>query len=415
MSDSQLGFDKVFINNGNKTFTEKAKELFGYKSLFSIGFDILFLNDGNAEFRDESFRLPDMRTANATVKVADLDQDGVDDIFVVGRIIPRRYPLPADSDVLLNREGKFVDVIDELCQDFRQLGMISDAAIVDVDQDGLEDKIFVGERLSITVFSNNGSGFERIVPEELDKSNGWWNCIKAADLDNDGDFDFVLGNWGLNSIFKASKEEPLSMIAKDFNQDGTVDPILMLSLNGKDAPYADWMQFCKKMPTYFNRFLTPKSYAETLSDILFSVEEMKGALSLKAYQMSSVVLVKEGGFRFRIVELPNAAQVAPINAIAFQDVNKDSILDLVLAGNTYSNHYEQAPMNALKGLVLINHGNSEFEPVGSEVSGISSSNEIRSVASINTADLGNLLLFGSNNDSLLVYKRVDSVSPAPID
>ena len=68
-----------------------------------------------------------------------------------------------------------------------------------------------------------------------EKSNGWWCSIFPADIDEDGDMDYFLGNAGTNLQFKATEKEPVELTAGDFNNDGVLDPIVTYFIKGKNT------------------------------------------------------------------------------------------------------------------------------------------------------------------------------------
>ena len=71
--------------------------------------------------------------------------------------------------------------------------------------------------MGVEIFLNEQGTFSKQTPENLAALTGWWNTIHAVDIDKDGDMDFVVGNHGLNSRFKASSTEPISLFVKDFD------------------------------------------------------------------------------------------------------------------------------------------------------------------------------------------------------
>jgi hypothetical protein len=365
--------------------------------------DRLLLNDGDGTFLDESNRIPYFLDANSCVRAADFDNDGDLDLFVGGGIVPGRYPEPPSSRILRNDHGVLLDVTSQICAEIMNIGMVNDASWTDINQDGFMDLVIVGEWLPITVFKGDGKSLTRLTPEGLLKSNGWWNCIKPVDIDSDGDIDFVAGNYGKNSILKASREEPVSLLWGDFDKDGTIDPIVMCYLEGIKAPLVEWERFCTKMPTFFNRFLTPKQYGETTAKDLFTESELMEAQEYFAYQMSSSIIVNDGGFNFRLVELPAQAQFSTVNDLVFKDLNSDNLPDIILAGNSFSHIYDQGPLMASRGLVLQNKGDLLFEPLDITSSGINVFKEAKSMAWVTRSGYGPVLIIGCNNDSLITY------------
>src|SRR5690606_13649515 len=102
----------------------------------------------------------------------------------------------------------------------------------DFDQDGWEDLIVAGEWMPVTFFRNDQGQFTKV--KEL--KTGWWNSIAAGDFDGDGDSDYIVGNLGLNSVLQASEQEPVSIYAKDSDDNGSVDPFISRYIEGKEHP-----------------------------------------------------------------------------------------------------------------------------------------------------------------------------------
>ena len=131
-------------------------------------------------------------------------------------------------------KGKFKDVIQENLPELEYGGMVTDALWTDMNGDGRPDLIVIGEFMPIRIFINrDGKKFEEATSQYFDAQlNGFWSSIAMADFDEDGDMDFVVGNFGINSQLKANKEEPVKLIFADFDNNGSVDPFLVQFFNG---------------------------------------------------------------------------------------------------------------------------------------------------------------------------------------
>ncbi|MEL7534395.1 MAG: VCBS repeat-containing protein, partial [Bacteroidota bacterium] len=199
--------------------------------------DRLYLNDGKGNLSRSNNALPEMLFSGACVEAADYDQDGDIDLFVGGRLTPYQYPKPGRSFILQNEDGKFTDVTDEIAPELSQIGMVKAATWQDFDQDGAVDLIVVGEWMPISVFRNEGDKLSN-QSESLGLANttGWWNCIEGADIDGDGDIDFVLGNLGLNSKNQATSDYPFEIYADDIDGSGSFDIVLGYYQEGKKYP-----------------------------------------------------------------------------------------------------------------------------------------------------------------------------------
>ncbi len=188
--------------------------------------DRLFRNDGKGNFIWDKTQ-PRTGENNSCVVAADFDQDGDRDLFVGGRMVSGRYGENPDQLLLVNDGGTFRKATAELMPFSKEIGMVKDAVWADVDKDGYPDLVLVGDWMPITILKNKaGKGFERMESDVLAKTGGWWNSVRAADLDNDGDLDFVVGNLGLNSRMVASVEEPAHLYGNDFDQNGSYEQII---------------------------------------------------------------------------------------------------------------------------------------------------------------------------------------------
>ena len=197
-----------------------------YKYLEPQYQDRLYLNDGNGNFVMANEAVPTIKASGSCVRAADFDLDGDLDLFVGGRVVPGQYPFPAESYLLRNEKGKFTNVASEFCPELSALGMVTDAIWTDMNNDNRQDLIVVGEFMAITVFQNTDQGFKRLVNTGLEKYIGWWNSITGADVDRDGDIDYIAGNLGLNNSYCSTAEFPMKVYAKDFDSNGSVDAVL---------------------------------------------------------------------------------------------------------------------------------------------------------------------------------------------
>jgi hypothetical protein len=188
--------------------------------------DRLYINSGNGVFEKSEHVLPEISESTSVVRVSDYDKDGDLDLFIGTRSKLFGYGMPVNGYILENNgKGIFKNITNDIAKELIGIGMITDALWVDVDNDEDDDLIVVGEYMSVNIFINNNGKFERT---ELPNLNGWWNRLKAADLDADGDIDFVVANHGLNSRFRASLSHPISTYINDFDKNGTIEQIVCM-------------------------------------------------------------------------------------------------------------------------------------------------------------------------------------------
>jgi enediyne biosynthesis protein E4 len=201
--------------------------------------DRLYLNDGSGNFVAASHALPEMLTSKGCVAANDVNGDGYIDFFVGGRVIPGRYPEVPPSFMLINQgDGTFKDEIIAWAPDLERAHSITDALWIDLDDDKTNELVVVGEWMPVTVYKKRRGQLVNATNDFLTlNQSGWWNKIKAGDFNNDGKVDLVVGNWGLNSQYSVSSAEPAELFYDDFDDNGSIDPILCTYIQGKRYPY----------------------------------------------------------------------------------------------------------------------------------------------------------------------------------
>lgn len=173
----------LYVTSGNYSLKENSDLLQ----------DRLYINDGNGKFIKG--KLPVIQSVTKAIAVNDIDADGDLDLFVGGRVIPGKYPQAPESYLLENRDGEFINISQNKAKELQRVGLINDAVFSDYDNDGDKDLILAGEWMPLTVFSNDKGSFNKV---EIPSNNitGWFQTIKAIDFDNDGDEDYLAGNYG---------------------------------------------------------------------------------------------------------------------------------------------------------------------------------------------------------------------------
>jgi enediyne biosynthesis protein E4 len=334
--------------------------------------DRLFINDGKGNFSIDSLALPVNYTSKSCVKAVDFDNDGDLDLFIGGRCLPGKYPLPVSSFIYRNdsKNGqiKFTDVTTTIAKDLQNIGMICDAIWTDFDNDGWTDLIVVGEWMPITFFKNNHGKFENITASSgISNQIGWWNSIAAGDFDNDGDMDYIVGNLGQNSFLRANDQQPVSMYAKDFDNNGNIDAIETIFLKDQEGGKREFTamnrdDIMSQLPGVRKKFLTYKEFAKADIHQIFSAEQMKGALTIHANNFKSCYMKNNGNGKFELHPLPDMAQVAPLNGMVADDFNNDGNIDVAISGNDYGNEVFNGRYDAMNGLVLLGNGKGDFSP-----------------------------------------------------
>ncbi len=384
--------------------------------------DRLYLNNGKGSFTEAQGAIPVIYASKSCVKAADFDRDGDLDIFIGGRVEPGKYPVPVNSYLLRNdsREGtvKFTDITTAAAPALQQVGLICDALWTDYDNDGWTDLLLAGEWMA-PVFLHNSKGKLERVKTGLEQETGWWSSLVAGDFDNDGDMDYIAGNTGLNTLYRATAKEPVGIYAADFDKNGSFDAIPTLFLpdsagKRREFPAHTRDDLIKQMITMRARFPRYHDFAvATLQDIL-KPEELKGALQLKATNLHSCYLENKGNGRFSCTPLPMLAQAAPLYGMVATDVNGDGYLDLILSGNDFGTEVSVGRYDALDGLVMLGNGKGAFDPMDIRSSGIFIPGDGKALVQLNDQQ-GRLLLAASQNQGpLKIFRARQPVQQVPL-
>lgn len=393
--DNDTDLDLFAVTGGNE-FTADDPALL----------DRLYLNDGKGNFSKDE-RLPAIASNGSCVAASDFDKDGDLDLFIGGRMLPGRYGYSPSSYLYINDgRGAFKNYTKRFLKT-PELGMVTDAVWIDIDQDSFPDLILVGDWMPVTILRNEAG--KALVPFEigLTHSEGWWNCIEAADLDRDGDIDFILGNSGSNSRIRADSLHPAELYINDFDKNGAVEQIITcVSQDGKNYPMVLKHDLEKQLPFIKKRFLNYDDYAGKNIHEIFTPAELKDATVKRVFVSSSSILINEGSGKFKLHDLPRIAQVSPVHAIETLDYDNDGVLDILLGGNFFDVLPELGRYDASYGLVLHGKGGSQFEPVMPKQSGFFMTGQVRKMSIVKRGD-EDLVIVAKNNDSTQVFKVVN--------
>jgi hypothetical protein len=371
--------------------------------------DRLFINDGRGNLKAISDALPSDGVCGSQVTAADFDRDGDLDLFVCGRVELERYPLPPRSYLLRNdSEGpavRFKDVTNSMGAELEHPGLLAAALWSDFNRDGWTDLILAGEWMPVRFYQNAGGILQDVTGETgLGNYTGWWNSLAAADFDRDGDMDYVAGNLGLNTRFKVSQEQPMRIIAKDFDLNGTLDPVASYYVQGESYPICHRNLMLSQLPYLRKRFQSYEDFARASMSDLFSEEELTGAYTAECSYLESAWIENHGDGTFGIHPLPVEAQFAPVFGILANDYNGDGLMDLLLAGNSHSFNVEDGRYDAFKGLLLEGDGKGNFSPVLSRESGFLVDGDAKGMAALTTPIGTSLVLVAQNSGAMKVYK-----------
>lgn len=395
-ADNDKDLDLYVVTGGNE-----------YPANHEFYQDRLYRNDGRGHFTPDPTALPNTRASGSCVVAADYDRDGDTDLFVGGRVLPRQFPLPARSYLLRNdsRPGtptRFTDVTETVATGLAQAGMVTAALWTDANNDRQPDLLIAGEFMAPTLFTNGGGLLKQSTPQSLNKP-GLYNALAQGDFDHDGDMDYMAGNFGINARYQVSEAEPITVHAKDYDNNGTLDPILCYFIQGKCHPAHPRDQLAEQVPGLKKRFPTYADYGRMTFEEILTAEERRDAYEARATDLRSSYIENRGNGQFVVHSLPILAQLAPVNAILARDFNNDGHLDVLLAGNDYSTDTNFGRYDAAKGLLLTGDGKGGFKPQSMAQSGFCADHDAKSLVEVRIAPNRSLLVVGNNNEAVQTF------------
>ena len=394
------GDQDIYIASGGNEFNEGSQ---GYEDRF-------YENKGTLIFERNLSAIPDTRISGLEVSLNDYDKDGDLDLFVGGRLSPKKYPYPSNSRILENQSSsgniQFVDVTEKKNSALKNIGLVTTSKWVDIDGDSWEDLVIAGEWMSIRIFKNNeGKSFTEVTKDVYKaKQRGWWYDIEKGDFDNDGDMDLIVGNLGLNYKYHASVDKPFRVYLNDFDENATYDIVLSYKSDDTEYPVRGRQCSSEQMPAIKEKFKNYNSFASASLEEIYSDQMLEESLKYEISSFASVYLENKDG-KFIAKNLPYQAQLSNINAMVVKDIDNDGNLDIVLGGNMYNAEVETPRNDASYGLWLKGDGNNGFSAQLPRETGLVIRGDVRNIKAIRVGDESHLLV--AKNDQELQQIRVN--------
>ncbi len=365
--------------------------------------DRIYLNDGQGNFSALVGALPSNGYNTSVALPIDLDGDQDLDLFIGSRSTPLNYGIIPRSYLYENDGiGNFRDVTSRYNAEIGSVGMVTDACISDINNNGDLEILVVGEWMSPKIFELRKGKFIRL-ETNLDELSGWWYSVNVVDLDQDGLDDLILGNRGENFYFTGSKDSPVKLWVKDFDNNGDVENIITRQENGADRPLPLKREITDQLVSLKKKNLKHSEYASKSMQDLFTAEELDGAKMSESTWFKSIVALNREKEGFEIVELPKEVQFSCVYDIYCADLNQDSHPDVVLGGNDSGFLPQYSRLDASFGHVLLNNGKGKLDLISNGESGLKIRGDLRQLLEVGIKGETHLLAI-RNNDKPILYK-----------
>jgi hypothetical protein len=367
--------------------------------------DRLYLNTEKGFIRSKNCLPADLHKSGKCIEAADYDKDGNPDLFVGGRIVPGKYPSPANSYILRNngRTGDdltFENVTEKIAPGLFNLGLVTDAVWDDFDGNGSVDLIVAGEWMKIRFFANTPDGFIDVTDKSgIAETEGWWNSLYSCDIDGDGDNDYLAGNLGLNYRYKTSSKEPFELYTNDFDLSGTSDIVLGYWEKGVNYPVSGFDASAMQIGVIRLRYQGYEEFARATLQDIYGEKMLKASSHYKASTFTNSWIENAGNGIFKMHKLPNRAQFSSINDIAEMKTENGGKA-FIVAGNLYGSEVETPRNDAGVGLVIKTDSMGEIQVLPPDESSLFIKGEVKVIRNIKLASGRDAFLFAINNDSL---------------
>jgi enediyne biosynthesis protein E4 len=368
--------------------------------------DRLYINDGTGRFTKSNESIPSRFESTSFVKVFDHNGDGLADLLVGTRTVPFAYGVPADVTILENQgNGKFLDKTADFAQGLKGIGMSRDAHIGDLDGDGMDELLIVGEWMPIKIFKKKDGKYQDATEQfGLLETNGIYNTIHILDINNDGLPDFIAGNMGLNTRLSASSDRPLQMHVNDFDQNGSIEQILTQYQGEKAYPMILKTSLVKQLPGLRKQLLSYDAYKDKTMQDLFPAETLSKSLTLKVNSLKTQLFINQGDGTFRAAPLPDLVQSSYVSAInSYRD--DQGLLHLLMGGNQSKIKPELGINMGSYGWMLSGTSEKDLKILPAGESGVFIRGEIRDIQPIRGLKGKTNWLFVRNNDEIVTLLK----------
>jgi hypothetical protein len=215
--------------------------------------------------------------------------------------------------------------------------------------------------------------------------------------------DFVLGNFGLNNVYHADAGHPASLLYKDFDNNGSIDPIFHYYIDDTLAFAYSRDELIGQIPSMKKKFISYESFASAQFPDYFSPEQLSDSDTLTAALFETVYLQNDGKGNLELKILPVEAQFSPVFALASADVNGDGHLDILTGGNFSQARVSVGQCDANYGIVFLGDGKGSFSTLDPATSGLLVRGDVRDIEVMKVKG-DDYMIVSRNGDTVKAYK-----------
>jgi len=312
----------LIITSGGKSFSK-----------FSLDLDDRYyenIENNNFVLKKDAFSF-EAHFSSSSVGIGDFNKDGAMDLIIGERFDLKTYGKKASIHLFINQgQGKFIE---ESVSDFNKVGMITDLAVSDINQDGWLDIVACGEWMPISIFINSNGFFSNETDRYgLAKTNGLWNTLLVKDINGDNLPEILAGNLGNNTFFNAG----MKLYINDFDNNGTEEQIICQYINQNYYPIVDKDELISQLPYLKKKILKYENYADARIQDLFTATQLEESQVSELNILESTFFIRNIKGEYEGHNLPEEIQYAPVYAFAHHDKeNNASKGTFYIGGNQY--------------------------------------------------------------------------------
>ena len=339
---------------------------------------------------------------------ADINGDGVLEVFIGGQIIPAQYPAPADSALMEFENGR-----SKALYKWNKLGMVQSAIFSDVFGDEKPELIITQHWGALRVFTWNDNEWNPIEITDklgLSKLTGWWNGVATGDFNNDGLIDIVATNWGLNWRNKPTINKPNRVYYGDLYGDGTTAAIEASLIDNEWKPDRRLNILRAALPPIRENILNFEDLGKSNVRSAFG-SIIEKAKFLDVVEFRSGIFINNSNASMEFIPLPDNAQLTPSFGVVVEDFDGDTFNDIFLSQNFFATNPEYSRSDSGRGLILKGNGKGGFSAMTSKESGIKIYGEQRACAASDFNHDGRMdLVVSQNSATTKLYQNANGSS-----